>query len=106
MRTLQYAFINVSLLITLLVGCSHTHDDNHSHEESEGGAVLSYTLYSNNIELFVEFKPMVVGSKTDFAAHFTVLGESFSPLTSGKVTCRNIVCPIGMSTFVSNFPVV
>ena len=85
------AGICVCLLFALLTGCSHNHDDDHSHEESEGGAVLSYTLYSNNIELFVEFKPLVVGSKTDFAAHFTVLGESFSPLTSGKVTVSLVV---------------
>jgi RND family efflux transporter MFP subunit len=34
----------------------------------------------------VEFKPLVVGQESRFAAHLTVLGEQFTALTEGKVT--------------------
>lgn len=46
---------------------------------------VSYTIYSDKLELFVEFKPLVVGETSRFAAHFTVLGESFKSLDEGKV---------------------
>jgi membrane fusion protein, heavy metal efflux system len=46
---------------------------------------LSYTLYSDSSELFVEFKPLVVGNTSKFAAHLTHLGELFTPFTEGSV---------------------
>ncbi len=47
---------------------------------------LSYTLYSDKSELFVEFKPLVVGQTSRFAAHLTLLGQNFLPYTEGTVT--------------------
>ncbi len=47
---------------------------------------LAYTIYSNKLELFVEFKPLIVGEVSRFAAHLTLLGESFKSLDEGKVT--------------------
>jgi membrane fusion protein, heavy metal efflux system len=47
---------------------------------------LAYTLYTDKSELFVEFKPLVVGQTSKFAAHLTVLGENFLPYTEGTVT--------------------
>jgi membrane fusion protein, heavy metal efflux system len=47
---------------------------------------LSYTLYSSKSELFVEFKPLIVGQTSKFAAHLTLLGENFLPYTEGTVT--------------------
>jgi cobalt-zinc-cadmium efflux system membrane fusion protein len=57
-------------------------------EESaaEGLEPLAYTLYSSKSELFVEFKPLVVGQTSKFAAHLTILGENFLPYTDGTVT--------------------
>lgn len=63
-------------------------------EETKDGASLeplAYTLYTANSELFVEFKPLVVGETSKFAAHFTVLGENFKPLTDAKITVSLIV---------------
>ena len=48
-------------------------------------APLSYTLYSDTSELFVEFTPLVVGQPTRFAAHLTKL-QNFKPFTEGQVT--------------------
>lgn len=73
------------LSIILLAGCRN--DQSQKKEEKEEGLEpLAYTLYTDKTELFVEFKPLVVGEESRFAAHFTALGESFKPITSGSVT--------------------
>lgn len=77
-----------------------TNDHGHEHEE-EGIEALSYTLYSDKTEIFVEFNPLIAGSTTKFAAHFTVLGENFTPLTEGTVTVSLIVNGKGIKQSVS-----
>lgn len=78
-------------------GCnSHSHDtkDGHAHNpdgshpvaEAPGLEPLAFTLYTAKTELFVEFKPLVVGQESRFAAHFTALGESFKAIGEGSVT--------------------
>jgi membrane fusion protein, heavy metal efflux system len=108
MRTASFL---VTVIALLFIGCAdktadnhgHEHGDDHGHEHGhEHGAgglePLVYTIYSENIELFVEFKPLVVGSRSNFAAHFTTLGERFLPLTKGKVTVSLIVGESGIRT--------
>lgn len=70
----------------------HAHDNAHGHPHEEGGIEpLAFTLYSDKTELFVEFKPLVVGDVSKFAAHFTALGETFLPLTEGQITVSLIM---------------
>ena len=57
---------------------------------------LAYTLYTEKSELFVEFKPLVVGQTSKFAAHLTRLGENFLPYTEGTVTVSLIVGDKGL----------
>lgn len=52
---------------------------------------LSYTLYTDKTEIFVEFKPLVVGYTSKFATHVTILGENFKPCTEGRVSVSLIV---------------
>lgn len=81
----------------LCIGCADRTANEHGHEHGAGGLEpLAYTVYSSETELFVEFKPLVVGSKSSFAAHFTTLGEQFLPLTKGKVTVSLIVGESGI----------
>lgn len=79
----------------LLAACGghsddHAHDAHGNHLPAEGHehAVepLTYTLYTDSTELFVEFMPLAVGEEVKFAAHFTRLGELFTPVTSGTAT--------------------
>lgn len=71
----------LSFVAMYFFACAHKDEEKHqSHLES-----VSYTLYSDKLELFVEFKPLVVGETSRFAAHFTVLGEYFKSLDEGKV---------------------
>lgn len=72
----------MSFLAVIFIGCSKK-DEEKTESELEP---VSYTIYSDKLELFVEFKPLVVGEVSRFAAHFTVLGDTFKSLNEGKVT--------------------
>lgn len=104
----------LALALFLLTSCSnHSHNGEHGHDHSEATADndqnelpgLAYTLYSNRTELFVEFKPLVVGTESRFAAHFTHLGMKFKPYTEGTIT---LALEAGGKTqsIVSNKPMV
>jgi cobalt-zinc-cadmium efflux system membrane fusion protein len=64
----------------------HAHNPDGSHPAEQALHALSYTLYTEKSELFVEFKPLIVGNTSRFAAHLTRLGENFVPYTEGTVT--------------------
>lgn len=81
--------ITIAIICAIISGCKNKRDEKHGHEN--GPAPVSYTLYSEKLEIFVEFKPLIVGKISKFAAHFTILGESFKPLTEGTVTVSLIV---------------
>jgi len=81
----------------LVLGCiviysckpGHSHDAAGGHPHDDAALVelepLAFTLYSDKTELFIEFKPLVLGTESRFAAHFTILGEYFKPITEGIV---------------------
>jgi membrane fusion protein, heavy metal efflux system len=92
MKTLLY--ISFIVMTSLFIGCNnnkggHTHDtvggheahDDHGHE----AGAISYTLFSNDYELFVEFPALMVGQTSTFAAHFTLL-STYKPVSEGKLT--------------------
>ena len=68
----------------LLAACNSKRSS--SEEKKDTLEALAYTLYTAKSELFVEFKPLVVGQTSKFAAHLTILGENFLPYTEGTVT--------------------
>lgn len=73
----------------VLSGCNKPAQEE-AHEHGGGGhphglEPVSYTLYSTKSELFVEFKPLVVGQVSKFATHLTNLND-FKPFTEGQVT--------------------
>ena len=75
------------LIVALLSGCEHsdlddhTHDDDHSHADESS---LSFTHYTDETELFVEFPALVVGVESQFAAHVTQL-SNHEPLLDGQL---------------------
>lgn len=81
--------IVIYFVVLVFAGCSHK--GQHMHEGDEELESLAYTLYSGKTEIFVEFKPLVVGRTSNFAAHFTILGEYFEPLSEGTVTVKLVV---------------
>lgn len=75
----------LAIITIILFSCSQPHSHEHEAEE-KGLEALAYTLYTDKSELFVEFKPLIVGNECRFAAHFTALGENFKALTEGTIT--------------------
>ena len=78
-----------TIALLVLAGCKS--DPEKQTLENSELEPLAYTLYTEKAELFVEFKPLVVGQISKFAAHFTKLGDNFLPLTEGKVTVRLVL---------------
>jgi RND family efflux transporter MFP subunit len=80
------------ILLAILLSCqsneekNHAHDDqgNHVTENSNKPSIVK-TVWTNKTELFVEFPALVVGEKSRFAAHFTVL-EKHQAVKEGSVT--------------------
>jgi RND family efflux transporter MFP subunit len=58
------------------------HGSGHGHAED----AIAITHYTDRTELFVEYPPLVVGHDSAFAAHLTLLGESFRAVETGRVT--------------------
>ncbi len=80
---MKYCIV-ICLLAVSILSCNQKADQ--QQIPAEELQALSYTLYSEQSELFVEFKPLVVGQTSKFAAHLTLLGENFLPYTEGTVT--------------------
>ncbi|MBL0052990.1 MAG: hypothetical protein IPP29_16510 [Bacteroidetes bacterium] len=78
-------FLPLAIISAILFSCSqpHTHE---AVAEEDGLEALAFTRYTEKTELFVEFKPLVVGTENRFAAHFTALGETFTAFTEGNIT--------------------
>lgn len=60
-------------------------EDAHGHPHGPAGTAISQTIWTGKSELFVEFKPLVVGEISRFAAHFTDMRD-YSPVTEGALT--------------------
>ena len=80
---MKYLSILCGMVAWLLLSCGPAHQ--HPSGEKEEPRPLSYTLYTDKVELFVEFKPLVVGQSSRFAVHLTVLDTLFRPLSQGRV---------------------
>lgn len=87
------------LLFLFVTGCK---DNDGGKAESSEMESLAYTLYTDKIELFVEFKPLVIGETTKFAAHFTTLGDTFKSLDEGRITVSLIVGGKGIRNTVKS----
>lgn len=78
--------VSISLLF---LGCGKDKTGENSEGSSDSELEpLAYTLYTDKTELFVEFKPLITGTESKFAAHLTQLGESFKAFTEGSITLR------------------
>lgn len=103
----------LAALLCILFGCTHSHDAESDHvHDADGNHItpaqptleaLAYTLYTDKTELFVEFKPLVVGQESRFAAHFTALGDLFKAIGEGQITL-SLVGAGGSQSIVSDKP--
>ncbi len=93
-------FAVLSTACTFLYSCSQTSED-HAHEEEHSSNAepvsVDTTIWTDNIELFVEFRALVVGQPSRFAAHFTVL-NGHQPVREGSITVSLIKDGKGIRT--------
>jgi cobalt-zinc-cadmium efflux system membrane fusion protein len=95
---MKYLMLPMAATLCILFGCTPNHDHaadgGHDHDAA-GNHIdapetpldpLAFTVYTENTELFVEFKPLIKGEESRFAAHFTSLGEEFKAIGEGQVT--------------------
>lgn len=90
-----------ALVLIITVGCNstgHEHDNAHDHHSSndshhphkgaddtpEHDLVVQSTIWTDQLELFVEYPALVAGKQSRFAIHFTRL-ENHQPVTEGSV---------------------
>jgi RND family efflux transporter MFP subunit len=74
-------------LFVLLVACRGGGAEHHAHAEHETAELpgQSVTVWADRVELFMEYKPLIVGRETSFAAHVTEM-PTFKAVTAGKAT--------------------
>lgn len=84
-------------LAVTLIGCNNEDEIQETVFEP-----VVHTLYTDSVELFVEYKPFIVGETSKFAAHFTVLGDQFKALTDAKVTVSLIVGDKGLRSSIDS----
>lgn len=85
-----------ALILSILVfGCSQHQEEGGTHTHANGEVhaahgnqevpTRSFTIWTDSIELFVEFPVFIVGATSRFAAHFTLLNKH-QPVEAGSVT--------------------
>ena len=77
------AMLALVAAVLLITACGHQHEENgksSTAHEVDNIDKEKYTLYSEWLELFVEFDPIVVGKTSTFYTHFTNLKSDYSPL--------------------------
>lgn len=85
-----YKVILLVLIAGTFVACRNNHAEEHDHGNEHGEVFSQIISYTNELELFAEAKPFVVGEESDILAHFTLLPE-FKPLDSASITLSLIV---------------
>lgn len=81
------------LATALLLGCgpAHEHDDHvhlpdGSHPDAHSHEPIAVTRYTDSLELYLEYEPMILGNTTRLFAHFTQLGQRHRPVEDGSLT--------------------
>lgn len=68
--------------ILSMLACNHVHN-NHLHDHSQD--LVSHTVWTDRLELFVEFPPLVAGELSSFTSHFTLV-DGYKPIEDGELT--------------------
>lgn len=87
----------IALLLSAIYACT-----SETNSEPEELAPMVHTLYTDSVELFVEYKPFVVGELSKFAAHFTVLGDQFTALEDATITVSLVMGENGIRNSIDS----
>jgi RND family efflux transporter MFP subunit len=81
---MYFRILLTSLIALTIAGCNN--NANEPHAESEE-VKFQYTAYSEDLELFAEADPFVIGQTANVLSHFSNLPE-FTAVTSGAITLK------------------
>lgn len=87
----------IVLLLSGIYACT-----SEKSSEPEELAPMVHTLYTDSVELFVEYKPFIVGELSKFAAHFTVLGDQFTALEDATITVSLVMGENGIRNSIDS----
>lgn len=87
MKRIVYPSVIV-LLLTMVLSCNHADKGEHDHDHHHN--LMSYTTYSDRLELYAQATPMVVGEACEWTLHLTRLAD-FKPLDSAVVRASLLV---------------
>jgi membrane fusion protein, heavy metal efflux system len=90
-RSRLLAALAAPVLALSVAGCGLLPSDEPAEATSGGGIVVTH--FAPATELFVEYRPLVMGKNRRFDAHLTWL-DSYKPVTDGKLTVE-LVWPDG-----------
>jgi hypothetical protein len=88
-RSRLFAVALAAALPLTLAACGGAVDAPAEEAHGHGGGGIVVTDYAELTELFVEFRPLVVGKNRRFDAHLTWLGD-YKPVTKGSLTAELI----------------
>ncbi|MDO9053793.1 MAG: efflux RND transporter periplasmic adaptor subunit [Gallionella sp.] len=78
--------LNLSLVLLTAFALAACSPNNGQAPAEQGASSIAITHYTDSTELFVEFKKLVKGEQTSFAAHTTLLNPlGFQAVTEGKM---------------------
>lgn len=89
-KTLWFAVLGTLLLVGGCRSHAHSNEGDHGDHDGEGhgdhaDTSQSYTGFTDNTELFLEYPSLVVGQESPFAAHLTGLSD-FRAIAAGRLT--------------------
>ena len=74
--------IFIAILVIVMSACKNSPETKHDeHEEAK----FQYSAYNDDLELFVEADPFVIGESANILSHFSDLPD-FTAVESGTVT--------------------
>lgn len=86
-RSRLFAAFLAALLPLSLAACGSGADAPAEEAHGHGGGGIVVTDFTETTELFVEYRPLVMGKNRRFDAHLTWL-DSYDPVTDGKLTAE------------------
>jgi len=86
--SIMYKFFVVIPFLALAMACNNpsgtgSGQEDNTHQHADEGA--QYTLFSEQLEFFIEHGPLVAGEETEILVHLTQL-VSYKPCATGNVT--------------------
>ncbi|MFD2203092.1 efflux RND transporter periplasmic adaptor subunit [Shivajiella indica] len=66
-----------------LVGCQNPQE--HSHDQESSIPTEALTSYTDRLEVFIDFEPLVKSRMSTIMVHITQLGDNFIPLLEGEI---------------------